>query len=82
MAANINQKTILVAGGTGLIGRPLTTALAADGHNVIVLTRATQAAALPPGVRAAVFFEQVHPGVDLESSTPRFGGETVSDVQA
>jgi uncharacterized protein len=46
-------KTILVAGGTGLIGRPLTTALAADGHNVIVLTRGAQDASLPNGVKAA-----------------------------
>jgi uncharacterized protein len=30
---------IIVTGGTGFLGRPLTTALAADGHEVIVLAR-------------------------------------------
>ena len=30
---------IIIAGGTGLIGRPLSQALIADGHEVIVLTR-------------------------------------------
>jgi hypothetical protein len=30
---------IIITGGTGLIGRPLSQALAADGHEVVVLTR-------------------------------------------
>jgi uncharacterized protein len=30
---------IVVAGGTGFLGRPLTAALAADGHDVVLLTR-------------------------------------------
>ena len=30
---------IVIAGGTGFLGRPLATALAADGHRVTVLTR-------------------------------------------
>lgn len=40
---------ILIAGGTGFLGRPLAAALAADGHDVVVLSRA---GAAPPGARA------------------------------
>jgi len=45
-------KRVLITGGTGLIGRALSASLAADGHEVIVLSRNPQrAAGLPPGVR-------------------------------
>src|SRR5687768_11656251 len=30
---------IIIAGGTGFLGRPLAAALAADGHDVVILTR-------------------------------------------
>lgn len=45
---------VVVSGGTGLIGRPLTAALLERGHTVQVLTRdpARAAGALPPGARA------------------------------
>ncbi|MFN3334266.1 MAG: NAD-dependent epimerase/dehydratase family protein, partial [Caldilinea sp.] len=33
---------IIITGGTGLIGKPLSKALVADGHEVIVLTRAPE----------------------------------------
>lgn len=46
---------ILIAGGTGLIGRPLTAALQADGHEVVVLTRHSAAVPLPSGVRSAAW---------------------------
>lgn len=39
---------IVIAGGTGFLGGALASALAADGHDISVLTRG-----LPPGVRAA-----------------------------
>jgi hypothetical protein len=32
---------VVIAGGTGFLGRPLSAALAADGHDVIVLTRSS-----------------------------------------
>lgn len=45
---------VLVTGGSGLIGRPLVAALAADGHEVIVLSRSPERVrGLPPGARAA-----------------------------
>lgn len=34
---------IVIAGGSGFLGQPLTTALAADGHEVVVLTRSEHA---------------------------------------
>ena len=43
---------VIITGGTGLIGRALTESLAADGHEVIILSRAPgKAATLPKGVR-------------------------------
>jgi hypothetical protein len=43
---------IIITGGTGLIGRALSADLAADGHEVIVLSRHPElAAAMPDGVR-------------------------------
>ena len=43
---------VIITGGTGLIGRTLSTDLASDGHDVIVLSRAPErAAGLPEGVR-------------------------------
>lgn len=45
-------KRVLITGGTGLIGRALSANLAADGHDVIVLSRDPEGATgLPPGVR-------------------------------
>ncbi len=44
---------VIITGGTGLIGRALSADLAADGHEVIVLSRAPErATGLPAGVRA------------------------------
>jgi len=46
---------IILAGGTGLIGRELTAALLADGHQVWVLSRNPQAASVPPGAQLAAW---------------------------
>lgn len=44
---------VIITGGTGLIGRALSASLAADGHEVILLSRSPERATdLPPGVRA------------------------------
>jgi uncharacterized protein (TIGR01777 family) len=45
---------IIITGGSGLIGRALSASLAADGHQVILLSRTPErATGLPVGVRAA-----------------------------
>ena len=41
---------VVIAGGTGFLGRPLTTFLLQDRHEVVVLTRG-QDAAITPGAR-------------------------------
>jgi uncharacterized protein (TIGR01777 family) len=46
---------VVIAGGSGLIGRALSTALATAGHDVIVLTRDPQRARVPAGVRAVAW---------------------------
>jgi len=43
---------VIITGGTGLIGRALAESLAADRHDVIVLSRSPEKAILPAGVRA------------------------------
>ena len=43
---------IIITGGTGLIGSELSKSLAADGHEVIVLSRNPEGKPLPTGVRA------------------------------
>ena len=43
---------IIITGGTGLIGTELSKSLAADGHEVIVLSRNPDGKPLPDGVRA------------------------------
>jgi uncharacterized protein (TIGR01777 family) len=44
---------IVITGGTGFLGRPLAAALASEGHDVVVLTRAGGGA--QPGVRRVVW---------------------------
>ena len=38
---------IVIAGGSGFLGRPLAAALAADGHEIVTLTRSATAPAQP-----------------------------------
>jgi uncharacterized protein (TIGR01777 family) len=44
---------VVIAGGTGLLGRALTAALTAEGHSVVVLTRSPGGRPIASGVREA-----------------------------
>jgi hypothetical protein len=57
---------IVIAGGTGFLGRPLCAALLADGHEVVVLTRNGQTRT-PDGTRAVIW--------DLERTLSPWGSE-------
>jgi uncharacterized protein len=46
---------IVIAGGSGFLGRPLAAALAADGHEIVILSRRAGAAAGPAPSRAVVW---------------------------
>lgn len=63
---------IIVAGGTGLIGKPLTEELASQGHDVWVLSRSPAKADLPQGVHV----------VGWDAKTPQGWGELVNDADA
>ena len=53
MPTGANGSRVVVAGGTGLVGRPLVARLAAGGHEVVVLTRGEPSrVGLPRGARA------------------------------
>ncbi|HUM70020.1 MAG TPA: NAD-dependent epimerase/dehydratase family protein, partial [Chloroflexota bacterium] len=46
---------ILITGGTGLIGTPLSQQLAASGHEVIVLSRNPEKHSMPAGITAVAW---------------------------
>jgi uncharacterized protein len=75
---------ILIAGGTGLIGRPLSAALMADGHDVTVLTRnPDKVKDLTSGVNLAAWDGQSTKGwghlVDGAGAIINFAGEGIGD---
>lgn len=62
--------TVLITGGTGMIGRALTKALRANDYEVIILTREKPAAQPPPGIRYATWDigrGQIDPGAIKEA---------------
>ncbi len=61
---------IVIAGGTGFLGRPLSARFAADGHDVVILTRHTTSDQAPPGTRLATW----HPTGDLGSWADEIDG--------
>src|SRR5579872_3503187 len=46
---------IVIAGGSGFLGRPLAAGFGAEGHDVVVLTRRTTLDQAPPGTRLATW---------------------------
>ena len=63
---------IIVTGGTGLIGKPLTAVLAKNGHDISVLSRNPGAYQFPPGVQ----------GVQWDAQTPDGWGRLVDGADA
>ncbi|MFJ9458553.1 NAD(P)H-binding protein [Kitasatospora sp. NPDC101447] len=80
---------ILVTGATGLVGRPLVTALAADGRAVRAVTRAPATAALPDGIeivhgdpsRPSTLADALK-GVTALFLHPRAAGEAAAELVA
>ncbi len=75
---------IIITGGTGLIGRPLSAALVADGHDVTVLTRNPQKVKdMPAGVKLAAWDGQSAQGwgelADGAGAIINLAGENLSD---
>lgn len=74
---------VLVTGGTGLIGRPLVTGLAEDGHEVFVLSRkANEVEGLPPAVHVEGWDGRTSKGwgrlVDGADAVVNLAGETIA----
>ncbi len=75
---------IIITGGTGLIGRPLSAALITDGHEVIVLTRdPNQIKDKPEGVRLEAWDGKSSAGwgelVDGAGAVINLAGEGIAD---
>ena len=62
------RERIVVAGGTGFIGRALCSALVADGHDVVVLSRADHSTV--PGTRAVRWSAITPDGATQDDATP------------
>lgn len=77
-AALLDRHTILVTGGTGFIGRRLVASLAAAGHEVIVLTRAPEKAALPAPVRLVASLDELPARCAIDAIV-NLAGEPISD---
>ncbi len=71
---------VVVAGGTGFIGRRLVGRLAASGHEVSVLTRQPRAAGLPPSARLVPWGEGTawQSAVDGADGIVNLAGESVA----
>ena len=74
---------VIITGGTGLIGRPLSAALVADGHNVTVLTRnPDKVKDMPAGVKLAAWDGQSAQGwgelADGADAIVNLAGENLS----
>ena len=75
---------IVIAGGTGFLGQPLARALAADGHDVVILTRRADAAAPRPArARVLTWTPDGHAGpwaaeIDGAAAVVNLAGESIA----
>jgi len=70
-------KTWLITGGTGFIGRRLIETLQTGGHNIIVLTRNAETAALPAPVTLVTDLAQIPPETQIDCVV-NFAGEALA----
>ena len=74
------ERSVLVTGGTGFIGRRLVAALASAGHEVTVLTRhRDHAAGLPAPVRIVTSLDQIGPRARIDAIV-NLAGEPIGDA--
>jgi uncharacterized protein (TIGR01777 family) len=79
VAALPGRQRVLITGATGFIGRRLTEALAAAGHDVIVLARdPLKAAALRPPFRLVTSLEQIDSATAIDAIV-NLAGEPIAD---
>ena len=75
---------ILIAGGTGLIGRVLTKRLVETNHKVTILSRSAQPGGLPPSVGVSVWDGQNrgawHADVESADAIINLAGENIGDL--
>ena len=74
---------IVLAGGTGFLGRPLAEALARDRHEIVVLTRDGGAKPPPDGARAVPWLPNGAPGpwaaeIDRADAIVNLAGESIA----
>lgn len=78
-SALLDRHSVLITGGTGFIGRRLVAALAAAGHDPIVLTRDPKSAALPAPARLVARLDDIPSHCRIDAIV-NLAGEPISDA--
>lgn len=71
---------VVIAGGTGLVGRHLSAALAASGRDVTILSRSAPAAAFPPGIQVHSW-ENLPATLDGANAVINLSGAGIADAR-